>query len=542
MHIPVLICGGGPVGLAVALELGWHGVPCLLVEQGDGQPVQPKMLTTSVRTLEFCRRWGIADQVKNWGLPDDFPFDNVFVTSLAGYEIARLPKACPRDIRPLPVSPESERHCPQTWFDPIVRRTAASFPCVTLRHQTRLERFHDDGAGIDAVLVDIASGREETVRADYLVACDGGRSRIRDALGIGVSGRGVVDRSVNILIRVPDLASHHDKGNAGRYAIIGEIGTWATFVAVDGRELWRITLYGKPDFDPYTADPHDCIKRTLGRDIPYEVLSVERWTRRAQWADRFAKGRVLLAGDAVHAMPPNGGFGMNTGLADAVNLGWKLAALHEGWGGPALIDSYEIERKPVGELTVTEALRDFDRLTSNTRFPAIADATPAGAEIRASLGERLRAANKKAWEPVGIHLGYRYDASPIVVPDGTPAPDDNEMDYVPTARPGSRAPHLWLEPQRSTLDLFRQRFTLLCLGEDGTDASQFLGAAEAAHMPLDIVHLADPQVRAAYERTLVLVRPDGHVAWRGDRLDRDARTIIDVVRGAESCAAGDRPA
>jgi 2-polyprenyl-6-methoxyphenol hydroxylase-like FAD-dependent oxidoreductase len=531
MDIPVLICGGGPVGLAVALELGWQGVPCLLVEQGDGRRVQPKMLTNSVRTVELCRRWGLAERIRTWGLPDDFPFDNVFVTSLAGFEIARLPKPAPRDIRPLPTSPENERHCPQTWFDPILRDAAATFPGVALRYRTRLDRFEDRGDHVEATLVDVDTGAQETVRANYLVGCDGGRSAVREALGIGVSGRGVIDRSVNLLIRVPELAAYHDKGDAGRYAIVGEIGTWATFVAVDGRELWRITLYGKPDFDPYAADHHECIRRALGRDIPYDLLSVEQWTRRAQVADAFAKGRVLLAGDAVHAMPPNGGFGMNTGIADAVNLGWKLAALHHGWGGPRLIDSYEIERKPVGVLTVNEALRDFDRLTSNTRFPGIADATPAGADVRSRLGERLYAANKKAWEPVGIHLGYRYDASPIVIPDGTPAPAGDEMEYVPTARPGSRAPHVWLDESRSTLDLFRRNFTLLDLGGDAEDIEGIRDASAAKRMPLEVVHLSEPAVRDAYERMLVLVRPDGHVAWRGDRLDLPAAALVDTVTG-----------
>ncbi len=527
---PVLICGGGPVGLALALDLGWRGVPCLLVEQGDGLRVQPKMLTVSVRTVELCRRWGVAERLKTWGLPDDFPFDNVFVTSLAGYEIARLPKPAPKDIRPLPTSPESERHCPQTWFDPILREAAASYSCVTLRHGTRLESFTQDADGMSATLVDVASGRRETVRADYLVGCDGGRSQVRDALGIGVAGRGVMDRSVNLLVRIPQLASHHDKGDAGRYAIMSEIGTWATFVAVDGRELWRITLYGKEDFDPYAADYDACIRRALGRDIPYELLSVERWTRRANVADRFGQGRVLLAGDAVHAMPPNGGFGMNTGIADAANLGWKLAAVHKGWGGPKLLDTYETERRPVGLKTVAEAMRDFDRLTGNTRFPDIAADTNAGRSLRAQIGARLEAANKKSWEPVGIHLGYRYDDSPIVIPDGTPPPGDDEMDYRPTARPGSRAPHVWLADGRSILDLFGRAFTLLSF--EGGDTASIEAEAKKCGLPLDVHRINDAKVRAAYDASFVLVRPDGHVAWRGDRFDPPPKRLIEAVRGA----------
>jgi 2-polyprenyl-6-methoxyphenol hydroxylase-like FAD-dependent oxidoreductase len=484
-----------------------------------------------VRTLEICRRWGVADQVKDWGFPDDFPFDNVFVTSLAGYEIARLPKPASRDIVPLPVSPESERHCPQTWFDPILRERAARFPGVTLRHRTKLESFTSGADGVRAIVTDTASGTTETIHADYLVGCDGGRSPIRDALGIGVSGRGVVDRSVNLLIRIRDLHAFHDKGNAGRYAIVGEIGTWATFVAIDGRELWRITLYGKPDFDPYTADHHACIRQALGGDIPYELLSVERWARRAQVADRFIEDRVLLAGDAVHAMPPNGGFGMNTGIADAADLGWKLAAAVHGWAGPDLLPTYETERRPVGLRAVNEALRDFDRLTSNTRFPGIDEAGPDGETIRRDLGARLGAANKNAWEPVGIHLGYRYDASPVVIGDGTPPPSDDEMHYIPTARPGSRAPHAWLDPDRSTLDLFGRGFVLLCLDGKVDEADRLKSAAADKHVPLDMVCLSDPRIAETYERGLVLVRPDGHVAWRGDRIDVDPSQLVDTVRG-----------
>jgi 2-polyprenyl-6-methoxyphenol hydroxylase-like FAD-dependent oxidoreductase len=530
-RVPVLIAGGGPVGLAVALDLGWRGVPCVLVEQGDGERVQPKMLFVSVRSMEICRRWGVEDKVKTWGFPDDFPHDNVFVTTLAGHEIARLPAPAFRDRKPLPVSPTNQWHCPQTWFDPMLRDTARGFPGVTLRYRTRLEDFDDKGGHVVATLTDVESGKTETLEADWLVACDGFRSLARDKLGFAMRGRDPVDKSANLMVRIPNLAQHHDKGDAARYIMVGEEGTWATFVAVDGRALWRITLYGREGFDPYDCDYDEQVRRTLGADIPYALESVEKWTRRGMVSDGFAKGRVLMAGDAVHAMPPNGGFGMNTGVADANDLGWKLAADHFGWAGDNLLASYEIERRPVGVRAVAEALRDYDRLTANTRYPGIADDTAQGARIRADLGARLGAANRRAWEPIGIHLGYRYDASPIVIGDGTPAPEDDEFEYAPTARPGSRAPHVWLNDGRSTLDLFGRNFTLLCLGGGGSDAAKLLDAAALRKMPLDVQHVAEPAARELYERDLVLVRPDGHVAWRGDRLDRDAGALIDTVRG-----------
>jgi hypothetical protein len=230
-------------------------------------------------------------------------------------------------------------------------------------------------------------------------------------------------------------------------------------------------------------------------------------------------------------MPPNGGFGMNTGIGDAADLGWKLAAVHHGWGGPGLLASYEVERRPAGARAVKEALRDYDRLTANTRYPNIAEDSPAGERVRRELGNRLAAANRRAWEPIGIHLGYRYDPSPIVVPDGTAAPPDDEMDYVPTARPGSRAPHVWLRNGCSTLDLYGRNFTLLHLGRNGPAAAPLVAAAERRGMPLDVIHLDEPEVADLYQRRLALVRPDGHVAWRGDEAG-DALAIVDTVRGA----------
>jgi hypothetical protein len=404
-----------------------------------------------------------------------------------------------------------------------------------MRHHVRLDGFREVADGVEATLVDTRSGARRVVRADYLVACDGYRSAVRDSLGIAMRGRDPVDKSVNLMVRIPRLADFHDKGNAGRYILVGEIGTWATFVAVDGRELWRITLYGSDQFDPYAADHHAWIKRALGCDIDYELLNVERWTRRAMVADRYASGRVFLAGDAVHAMPPNGGFGMNTGIGDAADLGWKLAAVHHGWGGAGLLSSYEIERRPVGARAVAEALRDYDRLTSNTRFPAIAEESPAGEAIRRDLGARLGAANRRAWEPIGIHLGYRYDPSPIVVDDGTPPPEDDEMAYAPSARPGSRAPHAWCADGRSTLDLFGRKFTLLSLGRDGAAAATLAEAATARGLPLDVVFRAEPDIADLYRAPLVLVRPDGHVAWRGKGAANPG-AIIDTVRGVPASA------
>ncbi|MGE5148100.1 MAG: FAD-dependent monooxygenase, partial [Candidatus Eiseniibacteriota bacterium] len=334
--VPVLVVGGGPVGLAVAVELGWRGVPCLLIEQGDGRIVDAKMFATGIRTVEFCRRWGFAHKVKDWGFPRDFPFDNVFVTTLVGHELGRIRLPTLAETHPPACSPEQFAHCPQFVFDPLLAEAARGMPSVTLRYGCRLDSFDDDGDGVTADLEDIATGRRGRVRAAYMVACDGFSSAVRKALGIEMAGRPVINRSANIMFATPDLAAIHDKGNAGRYVLTGREGPWASLVPADGRTRWRLMVHGRADWDADSLDPREAVRRAAGRDFQFEILNVGNWTRRRLAADAYERGRVFLAGDAVHVMPPNGGLGMNTGIGDAVDLGWKLAAMHQGWGGAHL--------------------------------------------------------------------------------------------------------------------------------------------------------------------------------------------------------------
>jgi 2-polyprenyl-6-methoxyphenol hydroxylase-like FAD-dependent oxidoreductase len=535
--VPVLIIGGGPVGLALAVDLGWRGVPCLLVEQGDGEIVDAKMFMTGIRTVEFCRRWGIADQVRDWGFPREFPFDNVFVTSLVGHEIGRIPMPSIAETRPLDCSPEHFAHCPQFIFDPILARAARAYPSVLLRYRCRLAAFREDG---DAVVADLeAAGGERTqVRARFMVACDGFSSSVRKALGIEMRGEAFIDRSVNIMLRTADLSAIHAKGNAGRYVLVGPGGPWASLTPADGKERWRLMIYGEKAREPQAIDAAAEVRRAAGRDFAFEILSCEPWVRRRMVADHYRRGRVLLAGDAAHVMPPNGGLGMNTGIGDAVDLGWKLAAVHQGWGGAYLVDSYEQERRPVGIRQCDEAMQNFARYSGRRPVPGVLDESVEGERVRAELGQRLSSGNRMAWEnPVHTHLGYRYEDSPICVADGPapPAPED-PRDYRQSSHPGGRAPHAWLADGRSTLDLFGRAFTLLRFGRDAPDATSLVAAAAQRQVPLDVVALNEPDVGVLYERKLVLVRPDGHVAWRGDSVPSDALQLIDRVRGARAAS------
>jgi hypothetical protein len=274
------------------------------------------------------------------------------------------------------------------------------------------------------------------------------------------------------------------------------------------------------------------IEKFIGSHVPYELVSVLPWTCRSIVADTWHRGNVFLAGDAVHQHGPSGGFGMNTGFGDAVDLAWKLAAALAGWGGPALLDSYEIERKPVAHRIVREATEGQAPLADKSMLALVRAPNPEGDHARATIGEEIVRERTKVFVSDGLVLGYRYETSPIIVSDGTPAPAESVSQYTPTARPGSRAPHAWLKDGRSTLDLFGDGFVLLDFSRATADASPFVAAAHLRGVPLKLVAIDDPAIAEAYERRLVLVRPDGHVCWRDDAPPQDPVGLIDRVRGA----------
>jgi 2-polyprenyl-6-methoxyphenol hydroxylase-like FAD-dependent oxidoreductase len=533
-RVPVLIVGAGPVGLGLAGDLGWRGVPCLLIEKTDGTIEQPKMDLVGVRTMEFCRRWGITDWVRDAPYPSDYPQDYVYVTALNGYELGREPFPG-RGLEPCPAeSPQKRERVPQDMFDPILTRFARSFPQVAIRHNTELVDFTETAGGVRATVRD-AAGKTETIDAGIMVGTDGGASTVREALGISMSGNPALTYTTNVLFRCPDFDTLHDKGKGYRFIFIGPEGVWLTIVAVNGADRFRMSIVGTPEKINHSEDDiRAALRRAIGRDFDYEILSVMRWVRRELVADRYGTSRIFIAGDAAHLMSPTGGFGMNTGIGDAVDLAWKLEAVYRGWGGPELLASYEAERRPVGLRNVAEASQNLRRmLSTRARLPGaeIFQSDAASDAARKAYGNWFVQTMRHEWFANGIMLGYRYDHSPIVWPDGTAAPADLSHPYIQTARPGARAPHVWLADGRSTLDLYGRGFTLLRFGRDAPNGARIERAAAERDVPLTIVALDELDARAAYQRRLVLVRPDGHVAWRADAEPADATALIDVVRG-----------
>jgi len=533
IETPVLIVGGGPVGLALALDLGWRGAPCTVVEQGDGMVDHPKIGIIQVRTMEFFRRWGIAERVRKAGFPDDYELSITFCTSLGGHLLAKEPYPSIAEAPTPEWTPERRQRCPQMWLNPLLQRAAQEQTPVSIRLRHKLESFEQHPTHVAARVRDLATDEIVEVRAQYMVACDGATSPIREALGIGMQGKARLSYSVGIMVEIEDLLDRVGKDEAERYIFVGPEGTWGNWTVVDGKNLWRFTILGSAEkLDLDRLDVADWVRRALGRDdIPFEVHSVLPWRRAELIADTFRRGRVLLAGDSAHIMSPTGGMGMNTGLGDVVDLGWKLDAVIRGWGAPELLETYDSERRPVAIRNAAASTHNFKSWQPVESTAAILDESPEGEALRRRIGDGLRESTRLDWESWGLQVGYRYEGSPAIVADGTPPTPDDYGSYAPTARPGSRAPHAWMADDQSTLDLFGKGFVLLCFeGSNGRDVAALQDAAATRAVPLTIVPVPDREIAGLYERCLVLVRPDGHVAWRGDSVP-SADIVIDTARG-----------
>ncbi len=538
IETPILIVGGGSVGLALACDLGLRGVPCFVVEQNERPADHPRATAINARSMEFMRRFGVADAVRQAAAPPDFPHTALYCTSLTGFEIARIERPHHGGRKPTSMSPERAQRCNQIWLDPILCERAQSFATTTLKFRWRFETLTQEAGRVVAIVHDLVRGERRRIEARYLIDCSGGHSPIRRALGIAMSGSPYIGYHLSVYVRAPLLWTHHDKGKAALINFVEPKGLWRNMVTLDGRELYRFGLRGKEFYDdPDKVDVERLFLEVVGKPIPHEIISVRRWTARNVVSDQYQVGAVFLAGDAAHLNHPASGLGLNTGLGDAVDLGWKLAAMIAGWGGERLLDSYAIERRPVGQRNVAHADLSHSNDRNQTPDPAIAEDSPAGAQARHTMGDAIVQAQTRKFVTDGIALGYRYEPSPLCWPDGSPPPPDSVSDYVPTTRPGSRSPHAWLSEESSTLDLFGGGFVLVRLGEAAPEPSPVARAFAQRGVPLTITSITDPAIAELYEQPLVLVRPDGHVAWRGDALPADPLALADRVRGADAAAS-----
>ena len=515
MQTDVLIVGAGPAGLALAIELGHRGVRCVVIEQHDRVGLAPRAKTTNVRTREHLRRWGIAGQLAAASpLGVDYPANVVFATRMSGgFELCRFENNSYCAPGKNPLYAEHGQWIPQYELEKVLKAHAESLPGVQIRFGCRLESLKQDGDQVLSTL--IFSGKTEQIASRYLVGADGSRSTVRDLIGAKMSGVNL-GRHCNAIYRAPGISRAHALGPATMYWLVNRDAPSLTG-PMDRGDTWYFGA-NQPEGKRLEGDEAKAlIRQATGLELPIEILSNDEWVAYRLIADKYRERRVFLAGDACHLHPPFGGYGMNMGIGDGVDLGWKLAAVLQGWGGPRLLDSYEQERRPVHEYVMDEAVANHSLLPKQMWRDGLEDATAAGAALRAEVGAKIKAAKIREFSTLGVVKGYHYSGSPIVVDDGSAPPAKDFRNYVPSAHPGCIAPHAWLDDGSSLYDHLGQGFTLLAT--DGQDAD-----ASSDGVPLKIVRQAG--LRDLYGARYALIRPDQHVAWRGDSLPRNVFAVV----------------
>lgn len=526
--VPVLIAGGGPVGLTLAHELARHEVGCLVVERNATTTAHPKMDLTNSRTMELYQRLGVAELVRSVGVPPDNPFDVLWCSSPTGTVLHRF--AYPsqterwrqlRDGNDGTQPAEPPVRISQIVLEPALVGSLRTKPTVQHRFGTALEGFVQDAHGVTALLRD-AEGRTEQVRARYLVGCDGGGSTVRRVLGIGLDGTPGVRPSymVHFRSRRHDVLQHFGIVWHTQHAT-------GTIIAQDDDRYWTLQARPPQDVDPATLDPAAVLRGFLGVDIDAEVLVANPWVAHLLVAERYRHGRVFLCGDAAHQFIPTGGYGMNTGVADAVDLGWKLAAVLEGWGGEALLDSYDAERRPVALRNRDASGRHAGVRADIARLYAAHPHADRDAEQAAALGAAIAATGNAENEQWGIEHGYRYAASPVI-PDAVADSDFDPATYRPSCEPGGRLPSVFLEDGTNLHRRLGRGFTLVCVGD--VDPGPVTDAAAALGIPFGLVRL-DVGWSRVYDRALLLVRPDHHLAWSAARAPADWATVLRTACG-----------
>jgi 2-polyprenyl-6-methoxyphenol hydroxylase-like FAD-dependent oxidoreductase len=539
----VCVVGAGPTGLTLAMELATRGHQVTVLESRRGdQFSNPKASHISARSMEIFRRLGIADDVRQQGLPDDYPNDGVYATRYNGIEIVRFRMPSRRNRFDdadyvdgnLP-SRERAARVSQMFLAPVMVGHARRFRGIRILEGTPFESLQEDKHGVTVIAKSLDSGEPLRVRCRYLVGADGPASPVRKSLGIVLNGVDNVVQCRSIMFRNVNLVHLSAYPTAWMHWFFIR-GNWSSLIAIDGRELWLIHHFVPPGMQPEDIDVDAATREALGvgKDFAYTVVSQEDWTGRMLVAEKFRRGRCFLVGDAIHQWTPYGGYGMNAGIADADNLGWKLSAVLHGWAPPSLLDTYEHERKPVDE-RMAQIVSEFARsLKEEADSNLLEQRTDEGAAARRAFGAKVYQDNIRSMVPTGFNFGYCYARSPIVVHDGDAPPVFTMGDYTPTTVPGCRAPHFWLKDGRSLYDALPDGFTLLRF-DRSIDVRALHHAADARGVPLAVldVETGDAFDGDVYRQALILVRPDQHIAWRGNGEPADCGALMDQVCGKQ---------
>ncbi len=536
MDTQVIIVGAGPVGLTLAIDLGRRGIRCTLIEQKDAPQFLPKMERCNARTMEMYRRIGLAEKIRAAGLRSDVPMDVFVVLSLTEPPLLHLPYPSVDDARrqiaacndgSMPLEPY--QLISQYTLEPLLKSVAETFPSVTVRYGCEFISLQQNAESV-SVTARTTDGATETLRAAYVVGCDGGASAVRKQFGIRLRGEGNLLELRQALYRCDDLFDRipigHGPGRGRHYHVADDRSSF--LIMQDSTR--HFTLHAQVGSD---EEMKSQFEKVVGIPLKYEMLSCNPWRQNLLLADRYRDGRVFLAGDAVHLVIPTGGLGMNTGVGDALDLSWKLAATLQGWGGDNLLNSYEIERRQVGERNVgASRYASLGRRKWRSQFrPNIRDDTPEGSATRDNLVRVADVEQRKTNEMIGAELGYRYVDSPIIdnIPGG---PEHLFREYHPTTWPGARLPHVWLADGTPVQDRIPDKgFTLLRLGRTKADTSAVESALQSHGAPFTVVDVADAAPRDIYGFDLILVRPDMHIVWRGNAPPLDAIALAATATG-----------
>lgn len=533
VEFDVVIVGAGPVGLALATELTMRGHTACVVEQNDRVGVQPRAKTTNVRTMTHMRRWGLAPEMRRRSpLRPDFPRRVRFATGLFGHDIFSFENAFCASPQRDPRFPEHAEFIPQYVVEGILLDHVRSQPLAEVLLRTRLEDFEQLAeGGVRATVRDLRDDRARTIKARFLVGADGARSTVRRRLGIEMQGLHSLVSFVTLILRIPGLNADPDLRPALFHWLVNPQAP-CIMGPMDRQDVWFWGTTAPSGREMSDDDLVALIRKAMGRDFEIEILARDPWTVHKLLAERYRADNVFLAGDACHLHSPFGGHGMNLGVSDAVDLGWKIAAVLEGWGGAALLDTYETERRPVHQLVIDTSTENVAALSDYFLAPALDADTPEGDEQRRQAAEAVERLKAPEFRSLGVVLGYRYESPAIAGEPDAGTPPFSVTDYRPAARPGSLAPHAWLADGSSLYDHFGRGFTLLGLGSAREPEAEALAAAAARiGMPLRVVMRGESGLRDLYGADFVLIRPDQHVAWRGDRIDA-AGAMLDHIRGA----------
>lgn len=546
----VIVIGAGPVGITLALDLASRGVNVTVVEaRYRGEPPSVKCNHISARSMEIFRRLGVANKIRNVGLPSDYPNDVAYRTTTTGIELTRIPipsrskrftdKSGPDGWWP---TPEPPHRCNQIFFEPVLIEEAYANPRIRMLNRTKAEDYEQSPDRVSVQLKNLDTGEVFRSTARFLIGCDGGRSEIRKSIGAKFVGDAVIQRVQSTYIRAPELLQRFKTAPA-----------WATFslnprrpgnvYAIDGRETWLVHNYLKEeDADFESIDRDWAIRTILGveQDFKYEVLGKEDWFGRRLVADKLRDRRVFICGDASHIWVPYAGYGMNAGIADAENLAWLLAAHLNGWAPETILNAHEAERLPITEQVSHFAMNHAIQMAKQRReVPEDIEAATSGGETsRSIIGKAAYELNVQQYCCAGLNFGYYYNQSPIIAYDDEPHPPYTMATFKSSTVPGCRVPHFWLKDGRSSYDALGNGFCLIRL-DNQIDVSKLQNAAAELGMPLQVLDTTLAEAGSEFSHKLVLSRPDRHVGWRGDTLPSDPADLLKFVTATRlSRAAG----